>query len=114
MFSNKLLRTRTTPPTVSACGSRSRHPAAASVLVLDIAQVAMVAPGSALLGVANGADPLLVVVPEFDARKIGQSNPAGRRIKHHHGHDPEQCQLGAGDGQLRGDNIGAHECAGCG
>ena len=41
----------------------------------SFAQAAMVAPGSALLGVANGADPLLVVVPEFVVRKIGQSNP---------------------------------------
>ena len=41
----------------------------------SFAQAAMVAPGSALLGVANGADPLVVVVPEFGVRKIGQSNP---------------------------------------
>jgi len=41
----------------------------------SFAQAAMVVPGSALLGVANGTDPLLVVVPVFDVRKIGQSNP---------------------------------------
>ena len=41
----------------------------------SFAQAAMVAPSSPLLGVANGADPLVVVVPEFDVRKIGQSNP---------------------------------------
>ena len=31
--------------------------------------------------------------------------PAGRRIKRHHGHDSERCQLGA-DQQLGCDNIG--------
>jgi hypothetical protein len=35
----------------------------------------MVAPNSPLLGVVNGANPLLVVLPEFQVRKIGQSNP---------------------------------------
>ena len=36
---------------------------------------ALDAPSSPLLGVVNGANPLLVVVPEFDVREIGQSNP---------------------------------------
>jgi hypothetical protein len=41
----------------------------------SIAPTAMVAPNSPLLGVVNGANPLLVVLPEFQVRKIGQSNP---------------------------------------
>jgi hypothetical protein len=35
----------------------------------------MVAPDSPLLGVAKGSKPLLVMLPEFQVRKIGQSNP---------------------------------------
>ena len=58
-------------------------PAAASIAASgtkSFAIAAMVAPNEPLLGVVNGANPLLVVLPEFDVRKIGQSNPlAGDR-----------------------------------
>jgi hypothetical protein len=37
--------------------------------------VAMTKPGTALFGVANGYDPLLVVVPTFRTANIGQSTP---------------------------------------
>ena len=60
-----------TPPTVSIAAAINNG----STALGSIGQAAMVAPNSPLLGVANGADPLLVVVPEFDVRKIGQSNP---------------------------------------
>jgi hypothetical protein len=41
----------------------------------DIAKVAMTSAGKTLIGVANGADPLKVVVPAFTTKAIGQSNP---------------------------------------
>jgi hypothetical protein len=46
-----------------------------SVSVGSIASSAMEKPGSALYGVANGADPLLLVVPSFTLRSIRQSTP---------------------------------------
>ena len=36
----------------------------------------MTKPGEPLYGVANGADPLTVVVPSFAVKSIGQSTPA--------------------------------------
>ena len=39
------------------------------------ASAAMSSTGATLLGVANGADPLLVVVPAFDVKSIQQSTP---------------------------------------
>ena len=45
----------------------------AAVDANDIAKVAMTLPGSALNGVANGANPFVVVVPAFTTKKIGQS-----------------------------------------
>jgi hypothetical protein len=60
-----------TPPTVSISAVVSNG----STALGSIAQAAMVAPNGPLLGVVNGTNPLLVVLPEFDVRKIGQSNP---------------------------------------
>ena len=40
-----------------------------------IASAAMTKPGAALYGVANGADPLRVVVPSFSLKSIRQSTP---------------------------------------
>eukprot|EP00802_Teleaulax_amphioxeia_P009685 Tamp_09706.p1 GENE.Tamp_09706~~Tamp_09706.p1 ORF type:complete len:378 (+),score=62.33 Tamp_09706:95-1135(+) len=60
-----------TPPSVSiAVGIQDGSTALGSIL-----QVAMDPPNAPLLGVHNGANPLVVVLPEFDVRKIGQSNP---------------------------------------
>jgi trimeric autotransporter adhesin len=42
----------------------------------SIASAAMTKPGTALYGVANGADPLTVVVPSFSLKSIQQSTPA--------------------------------------
>ena len=36
----------------------------------------MAKPGTAIYGVTDGADPLLVVVPTFTTKAIGQSTPA--------------------------------------
>jgi hypothetical protein len=41
----------------------------------SIASAAMTKPGTALYGVANGADPLTVVVPSFSLKSIQQSTP---------------------------------------
>ena len=40
----------------------------------SIASAAMAKPGTALYGVANGADPLTVVVPSFSTKSIQQSS----------------------------------------
>merc|ERR1719199_2123350 len=40
-----------------------------------VTEVAMTLPGTALGGVANGANPLVVVVPAFTTKAIGQSTP---------------------------------------
>ena len=105
-----------TPPTVSVAATIK----AGSTVLGSIVQVAMDDPDAGTgigaivdTGTAIGANPLVVVLPEFDVRKIGQSNPVAG------GSNTitvtiQSSQLGAGDGQLRGDNIGAHECAGCG
>jgi len=60
-----------TPTTASISAAVSNG----STSLGSIAQAAMVAPNAPLLGVVNGTNPLLVVLPEFDVRKIGQSNP---------------------------------------
>ena len=59
-----------TPPSVSVMAMIKDG----STVLGSIAQVAMTPPNTPLL-VANGANPLVVVVPEFDTRSIGQSNP---------------------------------------
>jgi hypothetical protein len=60
-----------TPPTVRISAAVNNGTTALG----SIAQADMVAPNAPLLGVVNGTNPLLVVLPEFDVRKIGQSNP---------------------------------------
>ena len=48
-----------------------------STVLGSIAQVAMTPPNTPLLGVANGANPLVVVVPEFDTPSHANSWAVG-------------------------------------
>ena len=63
-------------PAVAQASPAVSIEADAAVDAHDVGREAMSKNGSALYGVANGTDPLTVVVPTFSTKAIGQSTPA--------------------------------------